>query len=105
MIAGGYNFFFKKAFDIKKRKVVLNGIAFKGGCSIGEIPEAFLAVGWANEVFRKNNFKKSIVTELGFGIMKLLTDRAFYYTSITSNHRSKYQPLLYLKINWNWYSK
>ncbi|MFZ4739576.1 MAG: hypothetical protein ACOYLE_00240 [Bacteroidales bacterium] len=112
MIAGGFNFFINKSFNIEHRIVRLNGISLKGGCSIDKEPEVITSLGYVYERFKKDKKNKSIVIEIGIGAARVLEEKSINdginfvsYVPFYKIKEDEIHPMIYIKFGWNFYAK
>ncbi|MBN1181612.1 MAG: hypothetical protein JXB49_04935 [Bacteroidales bacterium] len=87
-----------------KSKIVKNGIALRGGYSVGTVNTAIFSFNWIHESFKKNNPKHSFIFELGPGISYVgsyyRNERGTFYKSFSSSY---FAPMVYWKCHWNDY--
>ncbi len=69
MVVGSINLGMKKKYNPVKRKVVSNGVFFRGGTGISKYKESLFGFGWARERFKPYNKNASFVSELGPGLL------------------------------------
>ena len=100
--AGGFDVMLGERYDKYDQRIVRNGIAFRAGSNLHpDMEESMVALAWVRERFNRERKTASYNMELGLG--------ALFYADEEDNPLSElgadlsFMPMLYWKLNWNWY--
>lgn len=97
-----FDFFVKRFYKERRQRVRANGIFLRGVYAVNAYPLTTLSAGWCSEYFKLNNYKRSVMLNIGPGMLINHWYDDPKNSAFTKGY-SKFMPWVIFKIQWNFF--